>query len=68
MKWLGVPGGQQVYKFLKMYDKIQKAKQEQRRRAADPVGYMERERRKNNPALKEREKRMKEMRKRIRGY
>jgi hypothetical protein len=62
MKWAGVPGGQQIYKLLKMYDKVQKKEKEERKRRLDPVGYREREYRKAHPEIREREKRMKELR------
>lgn len=62
MKWAGVPGGQQIYKLLKMYDKVQKKEKEERKRRLDPAGYREREYRKAHPEIREREKRMKELR------
>ena len=62
MKWAGVPGGQQVYKILKMLDKQRRREKEERKRRLDPAGYMEREYRKAHPEIREREKRMKELR------
>ena len=62
MKWAGVPGGQQVYKILKMLDKQRRREKEERKRRLDPAGYREREYRKAHPEIREREKRMKELR------
>ena len=47
---------------VKMYDKVQQRKKEERKRRLDPAGYMEREYRKAHPEIREREKRMKELR------
>lgn len=62
MKWAGVPGGQQIYKSLKMLDKQRQREKEERKRRLDPAGYREREYRKAHPEIREREKRMKELR------
>ncbi|GEM_PF-3775849 len=63
-KWVGVPGGQQVYKILKQLSKERKAEEKEQRRAMNPAEYMKRDLRKNNPYYQQKQ----ELRKQMRGY
>ncbi len=63
-KWLGMPGGQQMYKIFKQLSKERREDQQEARRMMHPGETMRREMQKNNPYYQMK----KEMRKEMRGY
>jgi hypothetical protein len=61
-KWMGVPGGQQVWKIAKYLSREEKSDEKDARKSAHPVESMKREIHKNNPYFQQRKEMRKQMR------